>query len=162
MDKEEELQLDQELLMDKEDELQELTDEHLAAEMEQRQWSKLLQHAEKQVEHGRRRLQMWTGWLEVACTRHEAGEEGAGWQVQQGRLGQRRRAKELAAYEKVRASWEEEEDAAMLEESVLLGEVDVLQEEVQDLQEVVVADRATQAARQRTQGRPEQWGDQEK
>ena len=67
--------------------------------------------------------------------------------AQQGWLGQRRWAKELGAYEQVRASCEDEEDEAMLEESVLLGEVDALEEEVQDLTEVVAAYRATQAAR---------------
>ena len=49
--------IDEELLMDKEDELQELMGEYLAAETEQRQWSKLLRHAEHGVEYGRRRLQ---------------------------------------------------------------------------------------------------------
>ena len=99
-DEEDELQLDEELLSDKEDELQELTAEYLAAETEWRRWSKLLRHAELDVEHGRRRLQKWTSWLEAARsprTRHEAGEEGAGWLVQQGWLGQRRRAKEERA-----------------------------------------------------------------
>ena len=38
-DEEDELQLDEELLSDKEDELQELTAEYLAAETEQRRWS---------------------------------------------------------------------------------------------------------------------------
>jgi hypothetical protein len=142
-----------------------LTAEYLAAETERRRWSKLLRHAKQEVEHGRRRLQKWTGWLEAARsprTRHEAGEEGAGWLAQQGWLGQRRWAKELGAYEQVRASCEDEEDEAMLEESVLLGEVDALEEEVQDLTEVVAAYRATQAARRRPRGRPEQRGDQEK
>ena len=153
---------DYETLLDKEEELEELMGEYLAAKMERRRWSKLLRHAEKEVEHGRRRLQKWTGWLEAARTRHEAGEEGAGWLAQQGWLGQRRRAKELGAYDKIRVSWEEMEDEAMLEESVLLGEVDALTEAVQDLQEVVAADRAAQAAWRRPPGRPEQQGDQEK
>lgn len=52
---------DYETLLDKEEELEELMGEYLAAETQRRRWSKLLRHAEKEVEHGHRRLQKWTG-----------------------------------------------------------------------------------------------------
>ena len=93
--------------------------------------------------------------------------KGVGWLVQLGRLGQRRREKELGAYEQVRASWEEMEDEATLDEAVLAREVDALGEAIGDLWEVV-ADWAAQAAMQRgqrgqrPQGRLEQRSDQEK
>ena len=53
--------MDEEVLMDKEEDLQEIMGEYLAAETEQRRRSKLLRHAEKEVEQGGKRLQKWNG-----------------------------------------------------------------------------------------------------
>ena len=140
----------EELLEEKEVELQELIEEYRLAEEHRRKWSRQVRVAEREVKKAEERLRLWQRWEQT----HEAGDS---WMALQAKLGRRRRKKELAGCKRVLTVWGEREDDAMQQEASILLELEAVEQDAEDLRELV-ADlvRETTAAAAKTSP-PRQW-----
>eukprot|EP01052_Picozoa_sp_SAG31_P047569 SAG31_NODE_9577_length_1256_cov_1.949870_1_plen_297_part_00 len=152
LDDEEEWSSDEELeelLEEKEVELQEFIEEYRLAEEHRRKWSRQVRDAEREVKKAEGRLRLWQGWEQT----HEAGDT---WLALQAKLGRRRRKRELAGCKRVLTVRGEREDDAMQQEANILFELEAVEQDAEDLRELVadLVRETTAAAAKTSPSRP--------